>query len=195
MKRIALLASLVFVLSGAAQAASPSKASLKGTYFLQFTKAQSISWGKQLSVKCFGVTYNQFVGGSSVNTQITYGTVTFSGAGTLNVVLTDSADLDQDASNDSVSLSCTSNPKQPITSNSGNPVFAAGTQDTVTGTYTVASNSTGVLTPADPSTNGKGIEMKLGAFNGDNIATVVLMMQLKTNGDGENSSGVAILAP
>ncbi|MGB6688900.1 MAG: hypothetical protein WBE76_13785 [Terracidiphilus sp.] len=193
MKRIAFLASLLLLLSGAAPAASPSKASLKGAYFFQFTKADSISWGKQLSVKCFGITYNEFVGGSQANTQMTYGTMTFSGSGTFSVVQTEAGDLNQSASNDTVSLSCTTNPKQPITSTSGNPVFEVGTTSTLTGNYTVDSNSTGVLTLA--GSDNKGVDLKLGAFNSDNIATVVLMIQLKANGAGENSSGVAILQP
>jgi hypothetical protein len=191
MRRFALVASQALILSCAAYAAVPSDASLKGTYALQMTQVQEVSWGKSVSATCFGVTYTQFLGGQTAATRVTAGTVKFSGAGTFSMSTTQNGGFNQAASNSTVTISCTSNPKSPYTTNAGYPVFLPAATSTVTGTYSVASSATGTMVFADSDPD-EVVDISLGQFSTSGVAGVVLIRQvLKNNGD--YSTGIAVL--
>lgn len=181
----------LLLLPCAGYAASPADASLKGTYAFQMSQSELVTWQRLVSVTCFGVTYTHEPSGMSVDTQVIAGTVTFSGSGTFSMAITKYGVFDQAASNATVSASCTGNPHAPVTTNGGHPVLSNGVESTTTGTYTVGSDGTGTFTLAG-SNSDEVIDLLLGQFNGENVATQVLFRQvLKNNGNG--ATGVGIL--
>jgi hypothetical protein len=191
MRSFVVAVSLLLLSFSAANAATTTKASLKGAYFFQVTQVQEVSWGKQVSKTCFGTTYTFYLGGQAASTKLTTGTVTFTGSGTFSMSATQYGQFDQTASNNTVSISCTSNPKEPYTTNSGSAVFDAPSTMTMTGPYTVASNQTGTMTVSGGESD-EVVDLDLGQLNSSGVAGVVLISQPgKANGD--YSTGVAIL--
>jgi len=191
MKRIAFAASVVLLLSCAAYAATPSAASLKGAYAFQSSRVQTVYWGKTVSATCFAITYTMWLGGQSTGTRVDAGVITFSGTGTFSINVTQYGDFDQADSNNTVSITCTGNPKQPYTTNSGYPVFYPSSAITDTGSYTVGATGIGTF----DFTGGKPDEagaISLGQYNSSGLAGVVLMRQVLHN-NGELSTGIAIL--
>jgi hypothetical protein len=192
MKRCAAVTALIMLLSSAAYAAAPSEASLKGTYAFQVSDVQQVSWYKSVSATCFGIKYTSTIGGQSVANVITAGTMTFSGTGTLSsIAATKYGKLDQAASNETPTMTCTGNPNQPYTTNAGYPVFYPSAPMDTTGTYTVTSAATGTLTSAGSSAD-EVIDISLGQFNAAGVAGVFLMRQTEKN-NGEGSTGIGVL--
>lgn len=191
MKRLALAVFPGLFLSLAAFAATPSNASLKGTYAFQMSKVQEVSWWKTVSATCFGVKYTVTLGGQTASTKVTEGTGTFNGTGSFSISATNYGEFDQTDSANTVSISCTGNPKQPYTTNSGYPVFFPSSNQTVTGTYSVTSAGTGTMIFAN-STPEEDMDFSLGQLNSTGVASVVLMRQVRKN-NGEASTGIAVL--
>jgi len=191
MRAFVVAASLVLLSSCAALAATPSNASLKGTYFIQISQVKEVYWSKSLSATCFGVTYNQFLGGQSSSTKLDTGTITFSGSGTFSMSVTQYGNFDQTLSNNTVTMSCTSNSKAPIITNSGSAVFDAAAPMTITGTYTITSNETGTMSFAGGNSN-ELVDLSIAQLNSSGVATVVLVSQVLKPND-QLASGIAIL--
>jgi hypothetical protein len=193
MKHITLLTSVLMLLPCAGYAASPSNASLKGSYAFQFTQTQTVTWSRSISIKCSGTTYSVTPFGQSIGTQILVGTMTFSGSGTITISYTEYGVFNQDASNAAASASCTGNPNAPVSYNPGNPVFDNDITESNSGTYTIGSSGSGSLTLAAKGSDKETIlNAVLGDFNASGVAQVLLFMQANKNG-GNGGTGTAIL--
>jgi len=191
MRAFVVVASLVLLPSAAALATTPSNASLKGTYFIQLSQVQEVYWSNTVSAKCFGTTYTQVLGGQTSSTKLDIGTITFSGSGTFSMSVTQYGDFDQTLSNNTVTMSCTSNSKAPVTTNSGSAVFDAAAPMSITGTYTVTSSETGTMTFAGGKSD-EIVDLSIGQLNSSGVAGVVLINQvLKPN--NQLATGIAIL--
>jgi hypothetical protein len=123
---------------------------LKGVYVFQFFQTTENHWKKTVSVTCFGVTGTYTGSGQTATTEIVHGTMNFTGAGTVSTTFTEFGGFNQAASDDTITIACTGNPKSPFTYNNGYAVFdevaVAGTD---TGTYTLGSNGStygGIIT-------------------------------------------------
>jgi hypothetical protein len=191
MRSFVVAVSLLLLSFSAANAVTPSKASLKGTYFFQVTQVEVVSWGKTVSATCFGTKYSFFVSGQAVANKVNFGTVAFNGTGTYSMSTSEAGELNQTASNNTVSITCTSNRSQPYTTNSGSPVFEAPSPTTMSGSYTVASDQTGTMTLSDPDGE-QIIDLSLGDLNASGVAGVVLISQPGKK-DGNYTTGIAIL--
>jgi len=191
MRPFAVAASLLLLSSCGAQAATSPDASLKGTYFIQISEAQEVYWSKSVSAKCFGVTYTQIRGGQTTSTKLDTGTVTFSGSGTFSMSITEYGHFNQALSENTVTMSCTNDPKSPITVSDGSAVFDAAAPMTVTGTYTITSNETGTMAFAGGKPD-ELVDLSLGQLNPSGVAGVVLFSGVLKPND-QISTGIAIL--
>jgi len=191
MKVSLVAASLLLLSSSVALAASPSNASLKGTYAFQSTQVEQVSWGKTVSATCFGVKYTLTLGGQSVGTQIIAGTANFSGTGAFSINATQTGKFDDAASNNTVSIACTSNPKAPYTTNSGSAVFFPAETVSIAGTYSVTSAGTGTMTIEDGGETDVS-DISLGQYNASGVAGAFLLLD-NSMGSGRGSTGIAIL--
>jgi len=191
MRRCALIAFTALFLVCAAHAASPSNASLKGVYAFQISEVQQVSWNKTVSATCFGTTYTTTIGGQASDTNITAGTLTFSGSGTFSLSATEYGKFDLAASNNTPTITCTGNPQQPYTTNAGYPVYFASSAQSGSGTYHVGTGGNGTMTLAGSKAD-EVIDISLGQFNASEVSGVFLMRQpIKNNGEG--STGTAVL--
>jgi hypothetical protein len=191
MRRCASIALIALFLVCAAHAATPSDASLKGVYAFQFSNVQQVGWYKTVSATCFGTLYTMTIGGTASDTEINAGTFTFSGSGTFSFSATKYGQFDQAASNNTPTMTCTGNARQPYTYNSGYPVYFSPSAQSGSGTYHVGSLGNGTITPAGSNTN-EVIDISLGQFNAAGVSGIFLMRQsLKNNGEG--TMGTAIL--
>jgi len=148
------------------------------------------SWSKTVSVTCGGIQYTYAGGGSTVVTVLMQGTATFTGTGTFSGSMTEWGDINQTASNNTVTIKCTGNPNQPYTTNSGNPVYNTPETLTVSGTYTITSSGIGTMT-----VNLEGVEpmnLILGELSSTGVTGFVMMRQIESN-DEVDSFGVLML--
>jgi len=190
MKVSAIAISLLLLSSSAAHAATPSNASLKGTYAFQSSKVYEVGWGKTVSITCSSVKYTVTLGGQAVTNQVIAGTVTFSGTGTMTISATEYGNFDQTESNNSVSIACTGNSKAPYAINNGTAMFDAAAPVTASGTYSVSSTGTGTLSIEDHGTETSNIS--LGQYNASGVAGAVLLLDT-SKGQGKVATGIAIL--
>ncbi|MGB6689541.1 MAG: hypothetical protein WBE76_17030 [Terracidiphilus sp.] len=140
MKRIAVVSSMFFVMINAAFAVTPSEGSLKGVYVFQFFQATENYWQKTVSITCGGLTETFTGSGQTAATEIVHGTMNFTGAGTVSATFTEYGQFNQAASDDTVTIACSGNPRSPFTTNNGHPVFDEAVDGTDTGTYIFGSN-------------------------------------------------------
>ncbi len=172
-----LVACTVLVLVLSAFAVTPSNASLNGEYPFSFSGAHQYSWGQTLN--CGG--NFQFWGGNIVRQQTVVGTATFNGAGGVTGTFTEYGQIDQAASDASVSCG-----------NNGNPVFQAGLPGTFTGTYAIQSNGSGamVLTPTGGGGGGPAnFVLQVGGACSSGLENTVYMVMLRADNSVE-SAGV-----
>jgi hypothetical protein len=183
---------MLFVLSNAAYAFTPTEATLKGVYQFQFSQTGLDVWSNTISLTCFGKKYTVTAGGQTVATSVTYGTFTFNGAGAVSAAYTESGQFDQAASDSTVSVACSSNPDSPYVVNVGHAVFSGGTEGAGTGTYTVHANPGGAGDGGAISIgSGVPIDFALTGLNNSNIAGTLLLRQMKNSGNA--SLGIAVL--
>jgi hypothetical protein len=181
-------AALLLALPAACAAATPSKASLNGTYVFQHTLTHQIGWSK--SITChYGSVAKTFTGGGSiVDTEIDYGTLTFNGAGALTLVQTSVHEFNQDESDATVSIACPATVNGQPTVNNGHAVFDQPQPQTVPAAYTVESTGMGTI-----SVQGQEAAiLLLSAFNTAGVSTTVLFYDNPaTNND--LGTGIGIL--
>jgi hypothetical protein len=189
-----LFVAALLVLTSSAFAATPSKASLNGSYVFNVATAQGASWSATKSCKNGANTYTAFADSNSAYTEIVYGTVTFSGTGSASVAFTYENVFDQSASNATIVITCLSGGK--FKSTAGQIMYFPSQTGTASGTYTVESNGTAVLEVNVPQKTG-GTEkvtmnLDLAGFTPTGVATSALI-RLNDNSNGNNpGTGTAI---
>jgi hypothetical protein len=118
---------------------------------------------------------------------MSYGTVNFDGAGSLNTTYTNIGQINQAASNNTVQIKFNSQ-CQVISNNGGHIVYIAPATQTQSGTYSVQTNGTGTILLTG-STN--PLLFQLAGTNGSGISTTVLMNNTQVNGQSI-SFGIAV---
>jgi len=171
------------VMCGVAFGATPTVASLNGTYTFQFTVSKEGYWSSSKKCTYKGVTNTYGAGGQTAYTELNWGTVTFDGKGHMTLAMNDAHQINQAASNATAIVTCNSN--GTVNTQGGHIVYAATTSGTATGTYTVSANGTGVMTlPGDDGS----VDLELTLFNAAGLSTTVLMRSM----DNNIGTGIAI---
>lgn len=174
--RFLIAAVAILVMCGIAFAATPTAASLSGPYVFHFTTIHEAQWSTTKTCTYKGVTNTYWAGDQSAYTELTYGTATFDGKGHVTLVITDAHRLDQAASNATATITCLST--GGANTHGGNMVYEAPSTSTVTGTYTVSANGTGVLNlPGDQG----AADLDLTLFTSTGLSTTVLMRSMDNN--------------
>jgi hypothetical protein len=179
--RLLIAAAAMAVMCGVAFGATPSDASLKGTYFFNFAITKGAFWSKSKSCTYKGITNTYTVNAQGTYTELNFGTATFDGKGHVTFNMNDEHQFDQAASDASISIVCATT--GGITSNSGQLIYEPTVTGTNTGTYSVSSNGSGTVTLSD---DGGSLDISLGAYGTNGVSTTVLMRSPAT----ENNLGI-----
>jgi hypothetical protein len=179
-----ILAAAILALSGSSFAASPSDASLSGTYIFQFSTTKQVSWEGTKTCQYGTKTLHFSGGGEDVNTEVVYGTITFEAKGKITVNFTDLHSFNQDASDASVSIKCPVTESGTPTINEGRMVVDGPVSGAEPGTYSVQSNGTGSITLSEGP-----LLLDLGGFNSEGIATTLIVRSPES--DNNQGTGVA----
>ncbi len=183
MKYLALLASLLLT-SGAALAQTYTNANLSGNYSYQTSNPQLYSWSKSFTCPTnTAITYTAV--GSTTTQQVTYGTGTFDGIGTVTTTQTTVGIFNPTASANTTSVTWNSS-CQVTKVNNGHVVYANSTTNTSTSTYSVQSNGSGTIT-----SSGGTLTILLAGTNSSGISTTILLTGKQVNGQ-TIGSGIAI---
>lgn len=169
-----LLAAMAVLLpfAGRGFAASPSNASLSGTYIFHFSNVKEVNWFATKSCHYANVTDTFSGGGQSVDEEVVTGEATFDGKGHVSFSFTDLHHFDQAASNATVSITCPAKPGEGANTNNGHMVYEPATSGTYTGTYSVKSNGSAAVTLAEVD---GGLDLSLAAFNSAGLSTTFLI--------------------
>lgn len=148
-----------------------SNASLKGSYVFYLEGGKQFSWGQTLN--CGGQL--QFWGGNQTRSTAVVGVVNFDGLGNLSGTITQYGQLDQNASDASVSCG-----------NNGQGVFLTGQAGSLSGTYSIQANGTGTTTltvsgGGGGGNNGNFILTLAGNCTSTGVADTVLLTVIKTD--------------
>jgi hypothetical protein len=183
MKRV-LLAWLLCALSVAAFGATPSNASLKGIYGVNYASANNNAWYAVVSCPNFS---GQVYAGSETSTDVVDGTMTFDGKGIVTYAVTEYGKFDQALSNATVTWTC-SPQGNPVITDPGNAVYDAPTAATGTGTYAIQSNYTGALViSGDP-----GLILRVSNLNTKGLASRFMFHGIYSNNRGDGAGEGAL---
>jgi len=195
--RLLIVASAILMMTGVAFGATPSKASLKGSYNFNFSKVRQASWYKNITCTYKSNTTTYTVGGTSAYTEVDNGVTTFDGNGHVSITITQvHKEINQAETNATVGVTCSSKGGITTTSN-GYIVYEAPQTGTETGTYTVSSNGTGAITI--PGSNGGTLDIDVGGLSSTGIASTILLRDVPTAGsegpgsDDSLGTGVGVL--
>jgi hypothetical protein len=193
----AVVFALLLVLAGNGYAATPSKASLDGSYAFTVSTVKQAYWFKSINCTYKGVTNTYSVSGESAYTQVDFGIAKFDGKGNISITFTQLHSVNSAETNASPVLSCKSTGGYNVT-NSGYIVFEPPqTGITGTGTYSVTSEGSGSF--AITGSNGATFDFYIGAYGSTGIASTVLLRSAPptsdddTNGNEDLGTGVAVL--
>ena len=175
---------LLIFLPSAAFAQTYSDASLNGTYVFQISNPLAYGWSKTFSCPT-NSTATYTVYGSVTTQQVTTGTATANGSGTISITQTVVGAFNATASANTTSVTWNS-ACQVTKVNNGHVVYAAASTTTVAGTYTVQSNGSGTLT--NP---GGTLNFQLTGTNSSGIATTVMLVGKVINGQSIGA-GIAV---
>ena len=153
-------------------AATPSNASLSGTYVFHFSNVKEVNWYASKSCHYTNATYTYGGGGQSVDAEIITGEATFDGKGHVSINFTDSHHFNQAASNATVSITCPGKPGEGVNTNNGHMVYEPASTGTYTGTYAVKSDGSATITLTQVD---GGLELNLTAFNSAGLSTTFLI--------------------
>jgi hypothetical protein len=195
--KAAVPVALIALFAASSHAATPSNASLKGSYNFHIASAKEAYWSNSKACTYKGNTQTYWADSWSAYTEIIYGVATFDGAGHVNVTFTQMGEVNQSASNDSIVITCEGN---GYSSNGGNLVFETPAGGTAAGTYSIASTGSGSMTISIVScpTCGAGggsltIDMDLGVFGSNGVASMALLRDEDGDQTKHPGAGVAIL--
>jgi hypothetical protein len=188
---------LIALFAASSNAATPSNASLKGSYNFHIATAKEAYWSKSKACTYKGVTNTYWADNWSAYTEIIYGVATFDGAGHVSVTFTQMGEVNQAASNGSIVITCSGN---GYTSSGGNLIFETPAGGTAAGTYSIASTGSGSMTISIVScpTCGSGggaltIDLDLGVFGSNGVASMALLRDEDGDQTKHPGAGAAIL--
>jgi hypothetical protein len=192
--KLLVMAAGVFTLvsmagSPTALAASPSAASLNGKYVFQIATTKEAYWSN--SKKCTGKngTNTYYASNWMAYTELVNGVATFNGKGEVSFEFTDSYQVDQDASDATIVITCTSD---GYLNSGGNIVYEAPESATGTGTYKVESNGSGSITLTIPGETGTvTINLQLAGFESTGVASTALLTTVDGDTNKHLGTGVA----
>lgn len=174
----------VLLISVAAFAATYSNSNLNGTYSVQTTQPSYDVWSKT-----FTCPYNSktayTASGSTTAQEVSYGTVNFDGNGNYSASLTLIGEYNPTASANTLNVQWNSSCNVTRVNN-GYIVYAAPTQESDTGTYTVQSDGVGSLTVPGQSTP---VNFQLAATDNTGTSNTVLLYNPTAN---QHISGAGI---
>jgi hypothetical protein len=188
--RALILIAAFAMLAGACLAATPAptKASLDGTYVFHFSTVKEVNWSNSVSCHYTNATYTYTGYGQSVDDEVITGEAIFDGKGGVVIHYTDNRKFDQAASDDTVSITCPSQPGGSVNTNNGHMVLYPTTSGTYTGTYSVSSDGSAAITL--PAVDG-GLTLNLSAFNSAGVSTTFLIDT--PDGTDDFLSGIGVL--
>ncbi|MGB6686359.1 MAG: hypothetical protein WBE76_00790 [Terracidiphilus sp.] len=166
-------------------AATPSNASLSGTYEFHMSEVKEVYWYRNVSCHYTNITYTYSGGGQSANTEIINGEATFDGKGHVSISASDIHHFNSAASDATVSITCPAKPGDQVITNNGHMVLDATTPGSLEGTYAVKADGSGTITLSDGD---GGLDLNLSAFNSAGVSTTVLII----NPDSSEAYGTGI---
>lgn len=188
MKKASLTICTLLVLVSAGFAATPSNASLKGTYSFQLGSSHFNSW--TIGYACpapGGGSFNQTAGGFDDKEEVIIGNVTFDGKGNATGTFTDYGRFDQSSSLATVDTSC------PNSTNGGHAVFFPPTAGTFTGTYVVNADGTGALALTLSTGDQPFLLLKVAGEQTKGLRNTVFMTDFRTSDNSVDVHGEAVL--
>lgn len=174
MKSLTLVTMLLFV-SAAGLGQTYTNANLNGNYAFQTTSPRVASWSKKWTCSSGGVNAWYTVTGSATVLQVSYGVITFNGAGSATSVFTQEGQVNIAASANTTSVQWDS-VCNVISINPGYVVYYAPAQQTYTGTYSIQSTGYGTL-----SANGQLLNILLAGTNTNGTSTTVMISSQQKN--------------
>jgi hypothetical protein len=192
----AIAFALLLVLAGNGYAQTRSVASLKGSYTFQLATPKLGYWSNSKECTYKGKTNTYTASNMNTYSELIFGVATFNGKGEVTVTLTFMGQIDQDASNDSIVISCAANGP---TNTGGNIVYEPAATGTAAGTYTVGSNGAGSMTlhitsggPSGGSGGSQIIDFNLAGYGSNGVAATALLHDVE--GESQHiGTGVAAL--
>jgi hypothetical protein len=173
----------LILLSSFAFGATPSNASLKGTYAFNYQNAETNT--RYAVVSC--VNFKGLLpAGSVTHTPVQDGTIVFDGKGKATFTGTQYGHFNQALSNATVVWGCDAN-GNPVITNFGSAVYDAPVAFAGTGTYSIQTNYTGAMTITSGGV-ASGFVLRLAATNATTaFASQVLFHGLNTDNSSEGS--------
>ena len=191
----AIVFALLLVLAGNGYAATPSNASLSGSYNFHLTTTKEAYWSASKTCGPTTKQYTAFVDGFTAYTQLVRGVMTFDGRGNVTkVVYTQVNKFDQAATDATIKITCTTN--GGWTSNNVQPVFYAPAAGSGSGTYSAASTGSGSITlevhdTGSTTDNSVQLDFDLGGAD-SGIASTVLLRSPDTFNSHDFDTGTAV---
>jgi hypothetical protein len=176
-----LLALSILVLTATAFAVTPSNASLKGIYAVNYIGARYNSWYAQVSCRNYtGPLY----AGSTTSNEVEDVTITFDGKGSVTFSGYQYGKFDQALSNATPTWACDNN-GNPYLTNNGHAVYDAPSVQSGTGTYSIQPDYTGAI---NLSGSNDTLILRIAGTNTKGFATNFMLHGLKSDntsdGDG-----------
>ena len=186
MKKMLFAICLLLVAVSASFAATPTDASLKGSYSLQLASIHLEQWSA--TINCSnpgGGQYTLSFGGSTVDNQPGLGVITFDGKGNVTGSATIYGQFDQNLTTATVVPSCT-----PGGGSNGNAVYDPPMVATFTGTYSIQPTGQGTMNLAISTGDTNTFVLELAGAAA--VRTTVFIVQFDSNNRVE-VSGSAVL--
>ncbi len=188
---------LLLVLAGKGYAEDPSAASLKGSYAFQLGTPKLAYWSNSKKCKINGSDQTVYASNSATITELVYGVATFDGEGHVSLTFTDIGNINQDASNATISITCANGGS---TNTGGSIVYEAPETGAASGTYKVESNGSGSMTISITSSSSGSsddggsatFDLQLAGFGSNGVASTALLRASEGENDQRWGFGTAV---
>jgi hypothetical protein len=189
--RFLIAAAAMLVMCGIAFGATPSAASLNGSYAFHLATPKLAYWSNSKSCKVNGVTNTYWASNSATYTELIYGVATFDGKGHVTLAFTQDGQINQNASNATIVITCTS---YGPTNTGGNIVYEPAQTGTATGTYAVQSTGSGSMTISivGQSDSSATMDFELAGFETNGVASTALLHFWDGDNDKRIGTGMAV---
>ncbi len=189
--RFVIAAAAVFVMCGVAFGETPTNASLSGSYAFHMATPKLAYWSNSKSCKVNGNTSTYWASNTATYTELIFGVATFDGKGHVTLAFTQDGQINQDASDASIVITCTA--KGP-TNTGGSIVYEPAQTGTATGTYAVQSTGSGSMTISivGQSDSSATMDFELAGFGSNGVASTALMHFWEGDNDKRLGTGIAM---